>query len=107
MTNAQKTTMIQNLLGETLTTTEAETYLTAAGNEILAWRYGGSGDTAPTEVPAEYEMTQVFAVVAGYSHSGAEGQTYHAENGITRTFQHADMLAYIRGNVVAKCGVPQ
>lgn len=79
-------------------------YLEAAGKEIIAWRYSYSGQTV-TEVPAEYEMTQIYAVIAGYSQSGAEGQIAHSENGISRTFKYPDMLRYIRTNVIPLCGV--
>ena len=39
-------------------------YLTAAEKEIISWRYSLSSKTVDT-VPAEYEMTQIFAVIAG------------------------------------------
>ena len=51
------------------------------------------------EVPLRYEMTQIHAVVNGYSHKGAEGEKVHNENGINRTFVYDDMIAYIRGHV--------
>lgn len=79
-------------------------YLTAAEKEIISWRYSLSSKTVDT-VPAEYEMTQIFAVIAGYSQSGAEGQTSHSENSISRTFSYPDMLHYIRKNVIPFCGL--
>lgn len=75
-------------------------YLTAAGKEIIEWLY--SLTKVPddvTEVPSKYEMTQIQAVVVGYSMKGAEGETNHSENGITRNFRYADMLNYIHRNV--------
>ena len=45
-------------------------------------------------------MTQVHAVIAGYSISGAENQTAHSENGISRSFKYEDMIAYIRSHVI-------
>lgn len=79
-------------------------YLDAAKREILAWRYSYA-KTMPDEVPPAYEMTQIHAVVAGYSISGAENQTTHTENGVSRTFRYADMLAYIRAHVIPICKV--
>ena len=108
MTLLEKATYVAAILGmdiEDETNQEILiTYLQAAESEILAWRYP-SGSTV-TEVPTEYDMTEVFAVVAGYSQQGAEGQTYHAENGITRTFAYSDMVDYIRKHVIPLCGVP-
>ena len=106
MTTDEKLQMIILMLGndESLDMPALMAYLEAAKREILAWLYGGRN--APADVPAEYEMTQVHAVVAGYSQRGAENQTWHAENGVMRTFHYDDMLAYIRANVVQMVGVP-
>jgi len=79
-------------------------YLSVAEREIIGWRYSYSSQTVET-VPAEYEMVQVFAVVAGYSQSGAENQLSHSENSISRTFSYPDMVHYIRANVIPLCGV--
>ena len=54
-----------------------------------------------TTVPERYDGTQIYAVVAGYTHAGAEGQTAHSENGISRTFKYSDMVDYIHNNVTA------
>lgn len=75
-------------------------YLEAAEKEIIAWLY--SLTKVPddvTEVPTKYELTQIQAVVTGYSMQGAEGERIHSENGISRTFKYADMLEYIHRNV--------
>lgn len=106
MTTTEKVEMVMALLGETDSSLESrvEVYLTAAAKEIIAWRFSYAGKTVE-EVPAEYEMTQIHAVVAGYTLSGAENQTFHNENGIQRTFKYSDMLDYIRAHVVPKVGV--
>ena len=98
--------MVKEILGIENASEDAviDACLTAARKEILAWRYPSG--SAPKGVPAEYEMTQVFAVIAGYSQRGAENQLSHVENGITRTFAHSDMVDYIRANVIPMCGVP-
>lgn len=80
-------------------------YLSVAEKEILGWRYSYKTVSAPVEVTAEYEMTQIFAVVAGYSQSGAENQQSHSENGISRTFKYDSMIAFVRANVVPLAGV--
>lgn len=79
-------------------------FLSAAAKEIMSWRYSYSDQFRNRddldEVPVEYEMTQVFAVVAGYSQSGAENETAHSENGVSHTFRYSDMVAYIRSHVI-------
>lgn len=75
------------------------TYLTFAKNEILSWRYSYAEDM-PVQVPREYEMTQIQAVVNGFTQRGAEGQIFSIENGIHRHFVYADMVRYIRANVI-------
>lgn len=104
MTDAEKLAMVKTILdideADTSEDTRIATYLTIAGREILTWRYS-YGTTEVTEVPADYEMTQIYAVVAGYSQSGAENQRQHTENGISRVFRYADMIQYIRSNVVS------
>ena len=78
------------------------TYLSIAKGEILAWMYhliGGVPEDV-TDVPAKYENTQIYAVVAGWTHAGAEGQTVSIENGVHRHFVYTDMLNYIHNNVL-------
>ena len=105
MSDAEKLTMIKSMLGITDTSMDAllTTYLTASQREILTWRY--SYGEIPNWVPVEYEMTQIHAVVAGFSQRGAENQTGHSENGISRQFSYSDMIQYIRSNVIPLCKV--
>lgn len=81
-----------------------ESYLPAAEHEILAWRYGNRED-APEEVPKRFEMLQIQAVVSGFSAAGAEGESYHSENGIVRQFYYPDMMRFIHMNVTPLAGV--
>ena len=82
------------------------TYLDMAGHEILSWRYSHANpDSIPDAVPSEYEMTQVQAVINGYTQAGVEGQVLSIENGIHRHFQYADMVEYARAHVIPIAGV--
>ena len=106
MTEYEKLTMVKTLLEVSGEAEDAriEVYLTAAQKEIISWRYSLNSQKV-TAVPEEYEMTQVFAVVAGYSQSGAENQLAHTENGIIRQFKYDDMIAYIRSHVTPFVGI--
>lgn len=100
MTNAEKLAMLKSILAMDDSEEERLTvYLSASEKEILTWRYSYS-ENAPEVIPAEYEMTQIFAVISGYSQSGAENQLSHSENGVSRSFKYEDMIAYIRSHVV-------
>ena len=106
MTDAQKLDIIKTLLddgtGYLPSDTTLNTYITLAGSEILAWKYhlvGGVPDDV-TEVSSLDEGAQIYAVVAGYTHAGAEGEQTHIENGVHRHFMYEDMIGYIRNHVL-------
>lgn len=102
MTTNRKLQRIKVLLGvegESEDTLLTE-YLDMASDEILNWLYDRYDEVPEgTELPAKYDQVQIFAVMAGYGIAGAEGQTSHSENGISRVFKYPDMLAYIHANV--------
>lgn len=106
MTDAEKLETLETLLsdgGSVPSEDKLNVYLALARNEILQWMYhlvGGVPESVQ-EVPDKYEVTQIYAVVAGYTHAGAEGQNQHIENGIQRAFVYSDMMDYIRSNVMA------
>lgn len=107
MTDNEKLSMLQNMLREDAPSTELlETYLQFAKSEILGWRYSYAAD-APDEVPAEYEMTQIMAVMTGITQAGIEGQVLSIENGIHRHFRYADMVEYIHAHVIPIAKVPR
>lgn len=106
MTDAQKLITVKTLLDdgtgympddETL-----NTYIALAANEILAWKYHliGGVPASVTDVSILDEGAQIYAVVAGYTHAGAEGEETHIENGVHRHFVYEDMIGYIRNHVL-------
>lgn len=111
MTDAEKLTRLKILLGSDASEddeTLLSEYLNIAKDEILNWLYirQGSVPEDATEVPARYEQTQIFAVIAGFNIRGAEGQTLHIENGMHRQFVYDDMLKYIHAHVFPYVEVP-
>lgn len=102
MTSEEKLTSLKTFLKITgaVQDTELAAYLDFAKKEIIAWLYSGKTPDDVTDVPAQYEPTQVMAVVVGYSQSGAEGQLAHTENAISRQFEYSNMLAFIKSNVI-------
>lgn len=105
MTTDEKIDMLMLLTdGEKLSMKKLEAYLTLAEKAILDRRYEHGGKR-PEQVPEAYESVQIQAVLNGLGISGAEGQTAHSENGVSRTFKYPDMLAYINANVIPYVGV--
>jgi hypothetical protein len=106
MTDSQKFTTVKTLIedgsGYVPSDGTLNTYITMAGNEILAWMYHlvGGVPSGVTEVPSKYEGIQIYAVVVGWTHAGAEGQGLSIENGVHRDFRYSDMLDYIHNNVL-------
>lgn len=104
MTDAEKLATVKTLLGDggdVPSDADLTVYLTLAKQEIILWRFhlvGGPPEDM-TDVPAQYELTQIYSVVAGYTHAGAEGQSVQIENGVHRHFLYSDMLDYIHNKV--------
>lgn len=108
MTMNEKLAMVKTILGaDAPDDTTIMTYLVIAKTEILQWRYSYCASEMPEDVPGEYEMTQVFAVVSGFTQRGIEGQTVSIENGIHRHFSYEDMVKYIRSNVIPMAKIPK
>jgi hypothetical protein len=106
MTDAQKLDIIKTLIddgtGYMPSDETLNTYIAVAGNEILSWMYhlvGGVPEDV-TDVPERYDGTQIYAVVVGFTQSGAEGQAMSIENGVHRNFRYSDMLDYIHNKVL-------
>ena len=106
MTDAQKLITVKTLLedgsGYMPSDETLNTYIAIAQDEILSWMYHlvGGVPTDATAVPSKYEGIQVYAVVVGWTHAGAEGQIVSIENGVHRHFSYTDMLDYIHNNVL-------
>jgi len=106
MTDAQKLVTVQTLIqdgsGYMPSDEVLNTYLEMARDEILQFMYhlvGGVPEDV-TDVPSRYEGIQIYAVVVGWTHAGAEGQGLSIENGVHRDFRYSDMLDYIHNNVL-------
>ena len=78
-------------------------YLTMAGDIIIGRVYPFRHDV--TEVPVKYHSRQVE--IAGYllNKRGAEGENYHSENGINRSYEGASVPASMLKDVVPYAGV--
>ena len=103
MTQAEKLQLLKALVGESDTEEVLLTYLNIAGHKILnrAYPYG----TDETEVPSRYDFLQCEIAAYLLNKRGAEGQTSHSENGISRSYESADVPESMLGAVTPMVGV--
>lgn len=74
------------------------TFLRIAGEKIIAKAYPFKTDV--TTVPSRYALLQVEIAQYMMNKRGAEGETYHGENGIFRTFSGSEIPADMLNCVV-------
>lgn len=88
MTDKEKRTMLEAITGET---EEAvlSTYLTLAAGVVLrkAFPFGDGTET----VPAKYDTIQIEIAAYMLNKRGAEGESAHSENGVTRYYEDGDI----------------
>lgn len=101
MTDAEKILMVKAMTDETDDAT-ISAYLYMAGQKILRLAY--PYDLTVTEVPTQYEHVQIDATVYLLNKRGAEGENSHNENGISRSYENADLPASMLRGVVPLCG---
>ena len=80
--------MLKALVGESDKTHDPAliVYLNLAKGEIL--RKAFPYDTAPSDVPERYDTLQCEIAAYMWNKRGAEGQTSHSENGISRQYEN-------------------
>lgn len=78
-------------------------YLTIAGQKIINRAY--PYDDTVTEVPRRYGVLQCEIAAYLLNKRGAEGEVSHSENGISRTYESADVPDSMLSDVVPHCGL--
>ena len=103
MKQTEKLTLLKAMVGSSDTEDVLLAYLDIAGGKIMnrAYPYG----TEETEVPARYEFLQCEIAAYLLNKRGAEGQTAHSENGISRSYESADVPESLLGAVTPMVGV--
>ena len=88
MTDTEKLTMLKAMTGEK-DESVLSTYLSIAGNKILKRAY--PFNSTVTVVPDRYAYKQVAIAAYLVNKRGAEGETAHSENGISRSYEDGDV----------------
>lgn len=102
MLESEQIEMVKSMTGET-SDGVVFAYLNIAGNKICRKAY--PFDPTVTEVPEQYSLLQVEIAVYLLNKRGAEGQTGHTENGISRSYESGDVPASMLRQVVPMAGV--
>lgn len=103
MTDTEKLAMLKAMVGGSDTEEVLSTYLSLAGRKIIAKAYPYKDDV--TEVPTKYDFLQVEIAAYMLNKRGAEGQTSHTENGITRQYENADVPASMLKAITPHVGI--
>ena len=107
MENSEKLTLLRTMVGQTddVNWTDAVllAYLEVAGQEIIRRAFPFKQDI--TEVPDKYNTLQ--CEIANYllNKRGAEGETSHSENGISRAYESGSIPESMLKSVIPYCGV--
>ena len=101
MTDEEKLTMLKSMTEET-DNDVLSTYLTLAKGVVLSRAYPY---TEEDTVPAKYDTVHVEIAAYMLNKRGAEGQTSHSENGISRSYENADIPSSMLKVVTPHVGV--
>lgn len=103
MTQEEKLTALKSMVGNSDPDEVLSTYLDFAGSKILAKAYPYQNDV--TEVPVQYAHLQVEIAAYMLNKRGAEGQTSHTENGVSRSYENGGIPSSMLKAVIPYCGV--
>lgn len=97
MTEAEQK-MLLTTMTEELDERVLDAYLSIAGNKIL--RKAFPYDPSVTYVPDQYHYIQVEIAAYLINKRGAEGETAHSENGISRSYENGDIPSSLLREIV-------
>ena len=103
MTQAEKLKLLKAMVGESDHEEVLLAYLNIAGGKSLNRAYPCGTDE--TEVPGRYDFLHCEIAAYLLNKRGAEGQTGHSENGISRSYESADVPESMLGAITPMVGV--
>lgn len=90
MTNDEKIEQMQVMIGEEQLPRVLSVYLQQAKQLILNKRFPFGEQ--PNEVESRYEQLQIELAISLFNERGAEGQSSHNENGVSRSWRTKDQI---------------
>ena len=103
MSDTEKLIMLRAMVGEGDSDDVLLTYLTLAGRKIINRAYPYNNDV--NDVPRRYGYLQCEMAAYMLNKRGAEGETSHSENGISRSYESADVPESMLSQIVPFCEV--
>jgi hypothetical protein len=103
MTEKEKLAVLRTMIESADDDKVLSTYLKLAGKKIIARAF--PYEPTITEVPAQYDTLQCEIAAYMLNKRGAEGQTSHSENGISRSYENADVPTSMLKVITPFCGV--
>lgn len=103
MTEEEKLIALKAMVGGSDSDEVLSTYLKLAGRKIINRAY--PYDSSVTEVPTQYDTLQCEIAAYMLNKRGAEGQTSHSENGISRSYENAEIPSSMLKVVTPHVGV--
>lgn len=104
MTNNEKIARITALISPDTASGDLLSFLLEQAEGIVLNKRYPFGVPEGATIPAVYEPIQIRIAVELYSRMGAEGQTAHSENGVSRTWEAADVSPSLLRQIVPVCG---
>jgi hypothetical protein len=107
MTDVEKLSMLRVMVGQPNEGDWSDdvlvSYLAIAGQKIINRAY--PYDDSVTEVPRRYSYLQCDIANYLLNKRGAEGQTAHSENGVSRSYGSADIPESMLSEIIPNVGV--
>lgn len=104
MTNEEKITRLAVLISPDTADEKLLSVLVEQAEGIVLNKRYPFGIPEGATVPVAYEHIQLQIAVELFSKMGAEGQTAHSENGISRTYEAADVSPSLLRRIIPICG---
>ena len=103
MTEEEKLIALKAMVGGSYSDEVLSTYLKLAGRKIINRAY--PYDSSVTEVPAQYDTLQCEIAAYMLNKRGAEGETAHSENGVSRSYEDGDIPPTLLRRILPMAGV--
>lgn len=103
MNDQEKLDLLRTIVGDSDADEVLLTFLTLAGRKIIAKAFPYEENVA--DIPSKYDFLQVEIAAYLLNKRGAEGQTSHSENGISRSYENADVPESMLQSITPFCGV--
>lgn len=104
MNNTEKLTRFAVLISPDTASDDLLTYLLEQAEGIVLNKRYPFGPPEGATVEARYEHIQLQIAVELYTKMGAEGQTAHNENGVSRSYEAADVSPSLLKRIVPLIG---